>query len=484
MSSSSIRDRENAEWGDCVLTDILAAIGAAPDSVSADSGDGLVAAALGEMEPPEPRAWRAKARPEQLEVADSTALYTLYQAGRGSGKTFTAAHTFAEWTLAERGYWAIVAPTFTDARQICVEGPSGLINALGDDLVSYDRSKFEIHVRGGSVIYLASDDAPARLRGKNLNGIWGDEPGSWRNIRETWDEGIEFATRIGTARRLLTGTPKRGHRIIRELNERAARRDPDVRLVRGNTMDNAANLSQTFLNSVLKRYAGTSLGRQEIDGELLNEVEGALVTGALVEQTRLMDADLVPELTRIVVGVDPATTNEEGSDHTGIVVVGLGPAPRGWQPPNGLGILRGSKHAYLLEDASVKTTPEGWARRALTVADEWGADAIVAETNQGGDLVTTTVRLVATAGGLRTPAIRKVTASRAKVARAEPIAGLWQQHRMHPVGTFPLLEDEWLGWVPGESTKSPDRLDAHVWGVVGVMPELAMKGPTPVRVIA
>lgn len=475
-----------------MLADILALLGDDPlgelleePDLGIDGPAGEMArTAIAAMEPPPARAWRSKARPEQLRIADSDTIYTVFLAGRGAGKTWSAANALAEWALAERGFWAIVAPTFTDARQICVEGPSGFINAIGDDLLSYDKSKFEIRLRNGSMIYLASDDAPARLRGKNLNGVWADEVGSWRNLKETWDDGVEFATRIGSARRLITTTPKRGNRVIKELHDKGRAGDPDVTLIRGNTLDNRANLSEAFLKNVMRRYAGTSLGRQEIDGELLNEVEGALITGALVEMTRIMDADQVPTLSRIVVGVDPATTNEEGSDHTGIVVVGIGPAPQGWEPPLGLSILHGAKHAYLLQDASIKTTPEGWARRALQVADDWDADAIVAETNQGGDLVTTTVRLVAAATGMRTPAIRKVTASRAKVARAEPIAGLWQQCRMHPVGAFPLLEDEWLSWVPGETTKSPDRVDAHVWATVGVMPELAMKGPGPVRIIA
>jgi phage terminase large subunit-like protein len=433
------------------------------------------------LEPPPPRPWRATARPVQLQLAESTTAYIMFLAGRGTGKTWAASNAFAEWALSEVGNWAVVAPTFSDARQICVEGPSGLLVALGDDLVSYDKSKYEIRLRNGSLIYLASDDAPARLRGKNLNGVWADELGSWRNLKETWEEGIEFATRIGSSRRLITTTPKRGNKIIKELHDRGKRGDPNVTLLRGSTMDNAANLSATFMETVRQRYSGTTLGRQELDGELLDEVEGALVTVALIDATRVMDADHVPLLRRIVVGVDPAVTAGETSDACGIVVVGLGGPPmNGWV---GRPSIVEGLHLYFLADHTMRGTPRSWSLKALQVAEDWDADAMIVETNQGGDLCTTMLRMVAKEMETRTPRVVKVHASVGKRTRAEPVAGVFEQCRAHIVGGIPGIEDGFTSWVPGDP-ESPNELDAAVWGAIGLMPALAMKGPSPVRVIA
>lgn len=437
--------------------------------------------ALREIEPPGPRPWRSTARPVQLALADATTPYIIFLAGRGAGKTHAAANAFAEWALAERGNWAVVAPTFTDARQICVEGPSGLLVALGDDLISYDKSKYELHLSNGSLVYLASDDAPARLRGKNLNGVWADELGSWKNLKETWEEGVEFATRIGTSRRLITTTPKRGNKIIKELNERAKRGDPQVTLLRGRTMDNAANLSQVFLDTIEQRYKGTTLGRQELDGELLDEVEGALVTAALLEATRVMDGALVPNLRRVVVALDPAVTATDTSDLCGIIVVGLGGPPlSGWTGPKAL--VEGP-HLYYLADHTMRGSPHAWASKALAVAEDWDADAIIAEVNQGGDLVSTMLRMVATEMDYRLPRIHSVHASHGKRTRAEPVAGVFEQCRAHMVGGLPELEDGFTSWVPGDP-ESPNELDAGVWGAVGLIPQLSVKGPRPVRVIA
>lgn len=452
-----------------------------PDWVS---GASPAVAALREIEPPTARRWRHLARPEQLPPPGDW-LYWLVTSGRGWGKTFAGANVLAEWATKQSGDYALIAPTFADARKVCVEGHSGLLAALGDDVLSYNKSDYIVYVKNGSRIILASSDVPDRLRGYSFCGAWLDELSSFTNTRDLWDLALLPALRKGRLpQTVITTTPKRGNPLLRELIDRATAGDPVVRLTRGRTMDNKANLSKAFLDEIHKRYAGSSAGRQELEGELLDSVEGALVNGELIEATRLYNPESVPILRRVVVAVDPAVSNNEGSDYTGIVVVGIGPAPAGWEPPNGLTVLHGSKHAYLLEDASLKASPETWARKVLTVADEWDADQIIAEVNQGHDLVSTTVQLVARAGGMRHPRIRQVTASKSKVARAEPIAGLWEQHRVHVVGTLPRLEDEWCSFVPGESTKSPDRLDASVWGIVGVMPELGMKARPPMRVIA
>lgn len=422
------------------------------------------------LKPPPPRAWRRKARAEQLAVADSRTAFTMALAGRGWGKTFSGANTLAEWATREPGYYAVVAPTFGDCRALCVEGPSGLLKALGADVAKYDKSRYEITLTNGSVIVMASDEAPGRLRGPNFTGAWCDEVASWRNVKETWEEGVLFSTRIGAARKLLTGTPKRGHPIVREMHERAERGDPDITLVRGKTLDNAANLSPAALRVLLAKYAGTSMGAQELEGLLLADAEGALMTTDLIESTRCLP-EHVPELLRVMVGVDPAVTSRPDSDHTGIVVVGLGGPPgpgyhgarakvEGW-------------HLYVLGDESLCATPPDSAERMLKTAERWAADAITPEVNQGGDYVTSMIRLVAHGQGLAVPRLMPVRAAVGKRTRAEPVAGVFEQHRVHVVDRLPDIEDQLSGWTPADK-ESPDQLDAFVWAAVGLMPELSI----------
>lgn len=437
------------------------------------------------LELPPPRPWRETAHEYQLRVADATQAYILMMAGRGTGKTFCAANTLVEWVLAEPGDYAIVAPTFGDAVKICADGPSGFIRAAGELVEKFNRNEYVIYMVNGSRVVLASADAPDRVRGWNLTGFWADEVGSWRDTT-VWYEGLEFATRIGSARRLITTTPRRGNKILKELLAQE-NDDDDVLVVRASTMDNAANLSPTALRKLLQRYEGTTLGRQEIYGEMLDEVEGALVTATLVEVTRV-HADDIPELDRIAIGVDPATTNKEGSDHTGIVVIGIGGAPKGWQPPVGRMVLAGMAHLYILADYSFKGSPGAIARRVLEVVDEWDANVVAVEVNQGGDWIASMIGETAVSSDLPLPYIHPVTASVGKKARAEPMAGVWEQHRVHtlreaPGGTSDL-EDEWTGWVPSETKKSPDRLDASVWCAVELMPELATKGGTRVQMLS
>lgn len=438
------------------------------------------------LELPAPRPWRETAHDYQLRVADAVQSYILFMAGRGSGKGHCASNTLVEWILAEPGDYAIVAPTFGDAVKICADGPSGFVRAAGEEIEKFNRNEYVIYMRNGSRVVLASADAPDRVRGWNLTGFWADEVGSWRDST-VWYEGLEFATRIGSVRRLITTTPRRGNKILKELLKQCDEGDADVLVVRASTRDNAANLSPTFLRKIEQRYVGTTLGRQELDGEMLDEVEGALITGGLVDATRV-HADDIPELDRIAVGVDPATTNKEGSDHTGILVLGIGAAPKGWQPPMGRVVLAGTPHLYVLADYSIKGSPDAVARRVLGVVDEWDADVVAVEVNQGGDYIETTLRNVAEAEGLPVPYIHAVTASKGKKARAEPVAGVWEQHRVHvlqeaPGGTADF-EDDWTGWVPSETKESPDRLDGSVWAAVELMPELSTKGATRVRLLS
>lgn len=393
-----------------------------------------------------------------------------------SGKTHAASHVLTEWVEAEPGDYAIVAPTFGDSLKICADGPSGFIKAAGDRVESFNKNEFVIYMKNGSRIVLASADAPDRIRGWNLTGFWADEMASWRRD-EVWEEGLEFATRIGRTRRIITTTPKRGSKILKDLLKRGENGDPDVRLIRASTRANAANLSEVFLRTVEQRYAGTTLGRQELDGVLLDDVEGALVTGGQIEKSRVR-AEEVPELWRIVVGVDPAVTNTKESDETGIIVAGIGPAPESWQPLPGQLVLAGAPHVYLLEDVSGRRGVNEWARQVLLTADEWAADAIVAEKNQGGDLVDSNIRLNAAVADLAIPHIQLVHASKGKYTRAEPVGALFQQGRLHVVGTMPKLEDNWTEHVPGDGKQSPDRMDACL---IGGTPVITTRGEVPIE---
>lgn len=434
------------------------------------------------LNPPPPPAWRKHALPHQLDAATATEPYVLMCAGRGAGKTYTASHVLAEWIEEEPGDYAIIAPTFGDAVKICADGPSGFIKAAGDKVESFNRNEFVVYMTNGSRVVLASADAPDRIRGWNLTGFWADELASWKRS-EIWDEGLEFATRIGRTRRIITTTPKRGSSVLKDLLKRVEAEDPDVKLVRASTSANAANLSETFMRTIQLRYAGTTLGRQELDGVLLADVEGALVTGGQIERSRVRPAE-VPELWRIVVGVDPAVTNTKESDETGIIVAGIGPAPEGWQPLPGQLVLAGAPHVYLLEDVSGRRDVNAWACQALITADEWAADAIIAEKNQGHDLVESNIRNNAQAEGLYIPNIIPVNAARGKKTRAEPVGALFQQGRLHVVDTMPKLEDQWTEFVPGEDKLSPDRLDASVWAVVGLLPELGIGGAGAVQILS
>ncbi|MFJ5532446.1 terminase large subunit domain-containing protein [Streptomyces sp. NPDC093261] len=396
--------------------------------------------------------WRKTARPDQLPPAGTWRTWYL-SGGRGSGKTHSAAHVLAEWVLSdpEPGEWGIVAPTIADARGTCVEGPSGILAALGTNktevkegtsaLVRSWREDFgELRLRNGHLIRAASaEDGALRVQGKNLKGLWADEIGLWDRWETAWDESIGFAVRIGRAQIIATGTPK-ATRKARVLIKRLID-DPKVPVSRLRTVDNAANLSQAFFDSVVSRAKGTRLERQELEGELLTDVEGALWTIALIDAGRITH-EQVPDLSRVVVAIDPATTAEEGSDETGIIVVG-----------------EAGREGYVLADYSRRAKPEECMRRLAEAYHEHHADCVVVETNNGGDYIPALLRTV----DPNIP-IRKVSASRGKHVRAQPASSLYEQHRVHHVGSFPELEEQLITWVPG-SGESPDRLDALVWGL-------------------
>lgn len=332
--------------------------------------------------------------------------------------------------------WAIVAPTFTDVRRTCVEGPSGILKSLlPGQLDFYNRSNGQITLSNGSKLHMISADEPDRARGLNLSGAWLDEFASWR-YEETWTEGLLPALRIGKPQVVITTTP-RPTRLIKDF---VGRTDGSVAVTRGSTFDNAANLSPEALAELRARYEGTRLGRQELYGEILLDNPSALWQYGLIESARVAEA---PEMVRVVVAVDPAVTSGEDSDETGIVIVGKGADGRG----------------YVLGDRSCRDTPLGWARRVAQAFEDFQADRIVAEKNQGGDLVEQTIRSV-----LPTVPFKGVVAKQGKRLRAEPVSALYEQGRVSHVGTFDQLEDQMTSWEP-DSGYSPDRLDALVHGL-------------------
>jgi phage terminase large subunit-like protein len=373
--------------------------------------------------------------------------------GRGSGKTRSGAGTLADWIVSdpEPGEWGIVAPTIQDARDTCMEGPSGLLAALGTSRVeiadrksvlcrAYNRNTGELIMRSGHIVRFASaDDGALRIQGKNLKGLWADEIGLWDRWETAWDESIRYAVRMGRSQIIATGTPKIARKarvLVKRLLE-----DPDVPVSRLRTVDNLANLSAAFRRDVIDKAVGTRLERQELEGELLEDVEGALWTFTLIDAGRIT-WDAVPDMARIVIGFDPAVTSGEGSDETGIVVVG-----------------EANREGYVLADYSLKANPDVCMRKAVEAYREHKADCIVIEANNGGDYLPSLLHTI----DPNVP-VRKVNATRGKELRAQPSASLYEQHRIHHVGAWPDLEQQMCSWVPGDKT-SPDRLDALVWGL-------------------
>ena len=389
--------------------------------------------------------WPFWARPEQLTPDGDTWNVWLILSGRGWGKTRTGAEDVKAFGLAHpESRIAIVAPTFADARDTCVEGDSGLLSVLPrGSLRKWNRTLGEVELTNGTHYKLFSAAEPDRLRGPQHHRAWCDELAAWKYLREAWDQ-LMFGLRLGAHPQTVCTTTPRPVSLIHELLERG-----DVHITRGMTFDNADNLAAPALASLQARYAGTRLGRQELYGEVLSDTPGALWKRDQIEAQRVSK---LPDLARIVVAIDPAVTSGEGSDETGVIVAALGVDGQG----------------YVLDDRSMRASPDRWAREAIAAYHSRGADRIVAEVNQGGDLVELTIRTVD-----RSVAYKAVRASHGKTARAEPVAALYEQGRIHHVGTFPELEDQLTTWTQGEA--SPDRLDALVWAFT----ELMLSGREP-----
>lgn len=406
--------------------------------------------------------WPFWARPNQL-APDGDWLTWVILAGRGFGKTRSG----SEWVrgmvcgptplAAGRSHRiALVAETAADGRDVMVEGDSGLLSVHPREFRPiYEPSKRRLTWPNGATATVFNATEPDQLRGPQFDTAWCDELAKWRYAQDTWDM-LQFGLRLGDDPRQLITTTPRPIAVLRRIMA-----DKRTVITRGATRDNSSNLARTFLSNIEAKYAGTRLGRQELDAEMLDDVPGSLWTRDGLDKTRRNKSEKIPDMQRVVVAIDPAgksqeTALSEGTAETGIVVAGIGTDGRG----------------YVLDDLTCSLSPNGWARMALSGYDMHQADAIVVETNQGGDMVKQTLQSVRPG----VPVI-EVHASRGKITRAEPIAALYEQGRVSHVGAFPALEDQMVLFTPmgiaGETTG--DRVDALVWAFSQLMPGIVRK---------
>lgn len=386
--------------------------------------------------------WSWHARPGQI-APDWDWRTWLIMAGRGYGKTRTG----SEWVRAQvaaSAYVNLICATADDARDIMVEGESGILAICPkSERPEYQPSKRKLAWPNGANSLIFTADEPERLRGKQHSKLWCDELCSWR-YPESWTQAM-LGLRLGRDPQVLVTTTPRPTTLIKELIK-----SPTTAVTRGTTYENRANLPAAFFDEIIKRYEGTRLGRQELNAELLLDNPAALWQRDVIDRLRITAEAwrIAPvRLRRIVVAIDPAVTSNADSDMTGIVVAGIA-FHVGAEPA----------HCYVLADVSLSASPDRWARAAVTAYYQHRADRIVAEVNNGGDLVETVIRTID-----RSVPYRKIHASRGKAIRAEPIAALYEQGRVHHVGSFPELEDQMCDFDPTIDQPSPDRMDALVW---------------------
>ena len=380
--------------------------------------------------------WPAWAHPSQLPPPGSW-RYWLFLAGRGAGKTRAG----AEWVrrlVEDEGVMriALVAPTAADARDVMVLGESGIVAVSPPwNRPLYEPSKRRLVWPNGAQAMLYSAEEPDRLRGPQHEAAWCDELCSWAKPDETWDM-LQFGLRLGENPRAFISTTPRALPLLKALLTM-----PECITTRATTFDNAANLAKPFIDTIAQRYKGTRLGRQELEGELLEDIEGVLWSRAMLEQARTSVQPV--SFKRIIVGLDPSGG---GGSAQGIIVAAIG--------IDGL--------FYVLEDASCELSPERWAGRVVTVFDRQKADKIVLERNYGGDLGVAVLQR-----SRSSLPVKVVTASRGKHVRAEPVALLYEQGKVRHLGAFPQLEDQLCAMRPDgyAGSGSPDRLDALVWAL-------------------
>ena len=381
----------------------------------------------------------------------------LVMAGRGFGKTRMGAEWVRERAEADgKLRIALVGATLSEVRNVMVEGESGMLASAANGVsVEWEPSLKKITWANGAVAHIYSAAEPESLRGPQHHLAWADEIAKWPYGIDAWNN-LMFGLRVGVHPQVMATTTPRPVPLIRRLLQ-----DRAVQRTVGRTIDNAANLPESYLRTMQATYGGTRLGRQELDGELIEDADGALWTRDRIEACRVRTA---PDLVRVVIGVDPPASST--GDACGIVAAGLCAAGQGW----------------VLADESVSgESPEGWARAVAVAAARWQADRVIAEKNNGGEMVESVLR----AADVAMP-VRLVHASKGKVPRAEPVAALYEKGRIHHAGAFPALEDELCGLIVGGGYegpgRSPDRADALVWAMTELM--LGKRGEGPrVRVV-
>lgn len=395
------------------------------------------------------REWRFRGRVSQQPPRGTWRTW-LVIGGRGSGKTRLGAEWVGAMALglppftdAPVGHIALVGETLGDVREVMIEGPSGImqVSRAARPRIEVTRRRLVWDATGAVASMFSSED-PESLRGPQFDAAWCDEFGKWKNLDATWDM-LQFGLRLGSGPRALVTTTPRPLPMMRRLLA-----DPSVPVTRLKTAENAQNLAPGFIAAIAERYGGTRLGRQELDGEMIEERADALWSRALIEAVA---TTAHPPLARIVVAVDPPASANGKSDACGIVAAGIDEDGRGW---------------VIADESFGPAKPHEWARRAVSLFHLLEADRIVAEVNQGGDMVAAVI-----AGEDADVPVRKVHANRGKWLRAEPVAALYERGRVRHAGRFPALEDEMCDFGPDglSSGRSPDRMDALVWALSELM---------------
>lgn len=390
--------------------------------------------------------WHFWARPDQMIPPGSWFTWANIS-GRGAGKTRTGAETVREWVGAVNDppiRIALIAESAPDARDIMIEGESGILSVCPPwNRPEYTPSKRRLTWPNGSIGITFSGDKPNQLRGPQFHKAWVDELAKLQYAQEVWDN-LEFGLRLGDSPQVIVTTTPRPIKLIRDILA-----DALTVVNTQSTYANIANLAPSFIQRVINKYEGTRLGEQELHAKVLEDVAGALWHMQLIEDNRIK-SDEVPELERIVVGVDPAVSADEESDETGIVVGAKGVDKKG----------------YVLKDASGVYSPTGWASKAIQLFKEFGAARIVCEKNQGGDMIAAVIH-----GIDPNVPVRLRPATQSKQARAEPIAALMEQKRIKHVGQFATMEDQMVSTTTEGylGSGSPDRMDAMIWAMTELM---------------
>jgi len=392
--------------------------------------------------------WDFWARPNQR-LPEGGWTNWLLLAGRGFGKTRTGAETIRKWIKMGFNYANLIGATKDDAREIMVLGESGILDVCPrDERPLYKKNESKLVWPNGATSLIFSADEPERLRGKQHMKLWGDELCAWR-YPEAWDQ-AQFGLRLGKRPQNVTSTTPRPSMMLKEIMA-----SEDTRISTGSSYENKDNLAPEFFKKITSKYEGTRLGRQELEGKVLEDIEGALFSITNIEANRW---DRIPKMRRTVVAVDPAVSTEEKSNETGIVTVGL----------------TDTAHGVVIEDGSGIFSPRDWGERAVETFYRLGADVIVAEVNNGGDLVGEVIRSI----DHKVP-FKPVRATRGKVKRAEPIASLYEQGFIHHYGYLKELEDQMEVFTVDFNTRqagfSPDRLDALVWGLTEILTMISVR---------